>query len=48
MFQQLVGPAMRRKIYCYCCCFICCALCLTLCVFIVPSVMGTIIASWFT
>ena len=27
MLAQLVGPEMRRKIYCMCCCAICCALC---------------------
>jgi len=48
MFKQLVGPAMRRKIYCYCCLFICCALCLTICIFVVPSVIGALIASIFT
>ena len=48
MFKQLVGPAMRRKIYCYCCCFICCALCLTICIFVVPTVIGSLIASIFT
>ena len=48
MFKQLVGPAMRRKIYCYCCCFICCALCITICIFVVPSLIGTLIASAFT
>ena len=48
MFRQLVGPAMRRKIYCYCCLAICIALCCTICIFVVPSVIGTIVASWFT
>lgn len=48
MFKQLVGPAMRRKIYCYCCMFICCALCITLSIFVVPSVIGTIVAGWFS
>jgi hypothetical protein len=48
MFNQLVGPAMRRKIYCWCCIVLCCVLCLTLAVFVVPSVIGNVIASWFS
>ena len=48
MFRQLVGPAMRRKIYCWCCIIFCCALCLTLGVFVLPSVIGTIVAGWFS
>ena len=48
MFRQLVGPAMRRKIYCYCCLFCCCAILIMLCIFVVPTVIGSIIASWFT
>ena len=30
MFQQLVGPAMRRKIYCLTCIACCCALLIAL------------------
>lgn len=48
MFKQLVGPAMRRKIYCYCCLICCLVLCMTLCVFVVPSVIGTVVAGWFS
>lgn len=48
MFKQLVGPAMRRKIYCYCCLFICIALCCTICIFVLPSVIGTVVAGFFT
>lgn len=40
MFQQLVGPAMRRKIYCACCCIIC----LILCIYMIPTVLGTLIS----
>lgn len=28
MLSQLVGPALRRKLYCYCCIILCCALCI--------------------
>jgi len=48
MFEQLVGPAMRRKIYCWCCIILCCALCITLGVFVVPSALGAIVAGWFS
>ena len=40
MFAQLVGPEIRRKVYCACCCIICFSLCL----FIFPM-MGTQLAS---
>lgn len=40
MFQQLVGPAMRRKIYCACCCVIC----LALCVYMIPIIAGGVIS----
>jgi len=43
MFAQLVGPAMRRKIYCYCCL----ALCLMMCVFLFPLVIGSVIGGLF-
>ena len=48
MFQQLVGPAMRRKIYCWCCIICCCAICIMLAIFVLPSVIGNIIAGMFT
>lgn len=44
MLGQLVGPALRRKIYCGICCVACCALF----VMILPNLMGTLIASIFT
>lgn len=48
MFKQMVGPAVRRKIYCYCCIALCCGLCLTLCIFVVPSVVGNLITNLIT
>ncbi len=48
MFQQLVGPAMRRKIYCYCCIICCCAICIMLSIFVLPSVIGTVLANSIT
>ena len=42
MFMQLVGPSMRKKIYCACCL----ALCLALCIYIVPNVIGGLITKW--
>jgi hypothetical protein len=45
MFKQLVGPAMRRKIYCYCgiLCFL--TICLMLSIFVLPSIIGALIAN---
>lgn len=43
MLNQLVGPAMRRKIYCICC-VICC---LALCIFLFPLVIGNLISTLF-
>lgn len=48
MFQQLVGPALRRKIYCYCCIAICTIVCIFLTIYIIPSAIGAIVASWFS
>ena len=36
MFQQMVGPALRRKIYCYCCL----AVCMVLLIMLAPSILG--------
>lgn len=44
MFQQLVGPSMRKKIYCACCCIIC----LALCIYMLPTIMGGLITNWIT
>lgn len=44
MLGQLVGPAFKRKLYCYCCLTICCALL----VLLAPMVLSNIIAGWFT
>lgn len=40
MFNQLVGPALRRKIYCACVCIACIALC----VMLAPIIFGNIIS----
>jgi hypothetical protein len=40
MFNQLIGPEVRRKIYM----LLCCAVCLLLCAAILPNILGTIIA----
>ena len=44
MLSQLIGPALRRKIYCYCCCIICCALC----VMMAPMIFSNIISNALT
>ena len=38
MLNQLVGPAFRRKLYCYCCI----AICLAACIFLVPALTSFI------
>ena len=48
MFQQLVGPEMRRKIYCYGCLIICLVTCVLLTIYVIPSAVGAIVAGWFT
>ena len=47
MFNQLVGPEMRRKVYCYGCLIICLAVCILLSIYVVPSAIGAIIAQKF-
>lgn len=47
LFQEMVGPEMRRKIYKYCCLITCCALCSFLFVFMFPIVIGDIVANAF-
>lgn len=44
MFTQLVGPAMRRKIYCACCC----AACIALCIFLGPLILGNLLSDWIS
>jgi len=44
MFNQLVGPAVRRKIYCCLCASACCALF----VMMAPMIGSNVVASWFT
>jgi len=44
MFNQLVGPAVRRKIYCCLCVSACCALF----VMMAPMIGSNVVASWFT
>lgn len=44
MLMQLVGPALRRKIYCYCCLIACCALC----VMMAPMIFSNIISNALT
>lgn len=43
MFNQLLGPAMRRKIYCLCCFLVCAGLC----IYILPNIMGGLILKLF-
>jgi len=43
MFRQLIGPAMRRKIYCC----LCCLACLALCTMMGPMIFSNLIASIF-
>jgi hypothetical protein len=44
MFNQLVGPAVRRKIYLCLCASACCALF----VMMAPMIGSNVVASWFT
>lgn len=44
MLNQLIGPALRRKIYCCCCFVICCALC----VMMAPMIFSNMISSLLT
>lgn len=44
MFNQLIGPAVRRKIYCFCCVTACCALFIMM----APMIGSNVVASWFT
>lgn len=48
MYEQLVGPAMRRKICIYGCGGLCCILCLALFLYMIPTILGSIIAGWLT
>ena len=48
MFNQLVGPAMRRKIYCYGSLILCLVICVALAIYIIPSAIGAIIAAKFS
>lgn len=44
MLSQLIGPALRRKLYCYCCIIICCALC----VMMAPMIFSNMISNMLT
>ena len=44
MLSQLVGPALRRKLYCYCCIILCCALCIMM----APMIFSNIIVNILT
>mgnify|MGYP007004894115 CR=1 FL=1 len=44
MLNQLIGPALRRKIYCCCCIVICCALC----VMMAPMIFSNMISNMLT
>ncbi len=45
--MQLVGPALRRKIYMYCCLAVCCALCIALFPLIISNVVSQGITKMF-
>lgn len=47
MFKQFVGPAMRKKICRWVCGILCCAICLALCLYMVPTILGSLIAKAF-
>jgi len=40
MFQQMVGPALRKKIYCFCCL----GICIVLLVLLAPLIFGNVIS----
>ena len=46
MYEQLVGPAMRRKICIYGCCALWCIICLALFLYMIPTIIGSLIAKW--
>ena len=47
MFNQLVGPEMRRKVYCYGSLILCLVICVALSIYVIPSAIGAIIAAKF-
>ncbi len=47
MLAQLVGPELRRKIYCCCCMMICCALCLALFPLVFSNLVSMVVAKMF-
>jgi hypothetical protein len=48
MYKQMIGPAMRAKIFRYCCIAICTSLCITALVYLVPIVFGGLITNWIS
>ena len=44
MLNQLIGPALRRKLYCYCFLAACCALCIMM----LPMIMSNIFVNIIT
>jgi hypothetical protein len=45
MYQQLVGPEMRRKICIYGCCGVCLVLCVALFLYMIPTILGSYLAA---
>ena len=46
MYKQLIGPAMRRKIAIWCCIVVGSLLCVLILYYLVPVVVGDLIANW--
>jgi hypothetical protein len=41
MWEQMIGPAIRKRIYC----MLCCIMCVVACIMILPNLFGTIITT---
>ena len=48
MLNQLIGPALRRKLYCYCFLAACCALCIMMLPMIMSNIFVNIIPNTTT
>lgn len=45
LFEQFVGPALRRKIYMWCCGIFCSVICVAILYFVVPGIISDVIAN---
>jgi len=40
MWEQMIGPAIRKRIYC----LLCCIMCVVTCIMVLPNLVGTLAA----